>query len=106
MPVIHIDYSQAADEESVRDLANAIHTIVADATGIEDVPVYARRAPIQAQTAPFEIFIEMSEEKIQDLGALVADIKRRLASWKSENKFSYPINFSFIPMRWKIEIGI
>ena len=52
MPVIHIDYNQTADEESVRALADAIHTIVSEATGIADVPVYARRAPIQAKTAP------------------------------------------------------
>ena len=106
MPVIHIDYSHAADEDSVRALTDAIHTIVSEATGIENVPVYARRAPIQAKTAPFEIFIEMSEEEIKELMSLVADIKRHIEKWKSENSFAYPINFSLIPTRWKTESGI
>lgn len=107
MPVIRIDFDKdQIDEKEVLGLSNAIQKIVSDVTEIEDVFVYANNSQIKVKVAPIEIFIQMSEHKIKDTDALVADIKRRIVEWKSESSFSYLINMSFIPMPWKIEVGI
>ena len=68
--------------------------------------MYANNSDIKVKVAPIEIFIQMSEHKITDLDNLVDKIKQKLSNWKKENNFNYSINMSFIPMNWKIEIGI
>ena len=107
MPVIRIDYdNEKVNDEDVLALSNATQKIVSETTKIEDVFVYANSSHIKVKIAPIEIFIQMSEHKITDEDKLVSDIKSELQKWKKENKFQYLINFTFIPMQWKIEIGI
>ena len=107
MPVIRIDFDEdQIDEKEVLGLSNAIQKIVSDVTEIEDVFVYANNSQIKVKVAPIEIFIQMSDHKIKDIDALVAEIKRRLIEWKNESSFSCLINMSFIPMPRKIEVGI
>lgn len=107
MPVIRIDF----DEEKVKKkditlLSEAIQKIVSETTRIEDVFVYANSSQIKIKIAPIEIFIQMSAQKIKNVDILVAKIKAQLSSWKRKHKFRHTINMTFIPMEWKIEIGI
>lgn len=106
MLIIHIDYNETVDAESIRKLTSAMHTIVSAATATENVPVYARKAPFQSYTAPIEIFVEIDSHTAKDSNALVADIKTRIQKWKKERAFQYPINLSLIPTDWKTEVGI
>ncbi len=107
MPVVRIDFdNQKITEGEVKALVEALQKIVLEATKTDDVPVYANHSEVSVQIHPIEIFVQMSAYKIQDLDALVADIKSRLSAWKAESGFKHLINFSFIPMEWKIEIGI
>ena len=107
MPVIRIDYDDAkVEKDDVTTLSNAIQKIVSDATHIEDVFVYANSSQIKIKIAPIEIFIQMSAHKIKDEDALVNEIKLKLSDWKKKNSFKHSINMTFIPMNWKIEIGI
>lgn len=107
MPVIRIDYDDAKVETSdITALSEAIQKIVSGATHIDDVFVYANSSQIKIKIAPVEIFIQMSAHKISDEDALVKEIKSKLSSWKKKTSFSHPINLTFIPMNWKIEIGI
>ncbi len=107
MPVIRIDYdNEKINDEDVLALSNAIQKIVSETTKIEDVFVYANSSQIKVKVAPIEIFIQMSEQKITNLDKLVEEIKQKLSDWKKENSFPFLINMSFIPMKWKIEIGI
>jgi len=107
MPVIRIDYdNEKVDDEEVLALSKAVQEIVSRLTKIDDVFVYANNSHIKVKIAPVEIFIQMSEQKIKDLDKLVDDIKSELSNWKKKAKFKYLINLTFIPMKWKIEIGI
>lgn len=107
MPVIRIDYDDTKiGKDDVTTLSNAIQKIVSDATKIEDVFVYANSSQIKVKIAPIEIFIQMSAHKIRDEDALVSEIKSKLSGWKKKSSFQHPINMTFIPMNWKIEIGI
>lgn len=107
MPVINIEY----DDKSISDpdvlrLSEGVRDIVSKLTGIDDVFVYANTARIKVRVAPIEVFVQMSAHKIKDLDSLVAEIKEEISKWKKENDFNYLINLSFIPMNWKIELGI
>lgn len=107
MPVIRIDFDNGkVSEKEITTLSNAIQKIVSETTKIEDVFVYANSSQIKIKIAPIEIFIQMSTQKIKDVDKLVREIKLKLSSWKKKNKFPHLINMSFIPMEWKIEMGI
>ncbi len=107
MPVIRIDFdNEKVSEAEVKSLSEATRMIVLETTGTDDVMVYANSAQIKVNVHPIEIFVQMSAHKVKDLEELVATIKSRLAEWKQTNNFTHPINFTFMPMQWKIEIGI
>ena len=107
MPVIRIDYDdEKLDKDAILTLSKAIQKIVSETTKIEDVFVYANSSQIKVKIAPIEIFVQMSAHKIKDVDKLVSEIKSRLSSWKKKSAFHHPINLTFIPMDWKIEIGI
>ena len=107
MPVIRIDYDDGkVEKKEVAALSREIQKIVSTATRIKDVFVYANSSQIKIKVAPIEIFIQMSAHKIKDEDALVKEIKSKLSNWKKKSSFQHPINLTFIPMQWKIEIGI
>ena len=94
------------EKKDVQALSEAAQKIISKATRIEDVFVYANDSQIKVKVAPIEVFVQLSEHKIADLDKLVGEIKSELSMWKKESGFRHPINFTFIPMKWKIEIGI
>ncbi len=107
MPIIRIDYdNEKIDSESISKVSHAIRDIVADVTQIEDVFVYGNSSDIKIKIAPVEIFVEMSAHKIENLDELTAKIVARLSEWKKENNFITPLNFTLIPMPWKVEVKI
>ena len=107
MPVIRIDYdNEKINDKDVLALSNAVQKIVSETTKIEDVFVYANSSHIKVKVAPIEIFVQMSAHKVKDADVLIKDIKSWLSSWKKEVGFKNLINMTFIPMQWKIEIGI
>lgn len=107
MPIIRIDYNlNKIDTTSIEKLSIAIQNIVSTTTGIADVFVYAQSTEIQINTAPVEIFIEMSREKIVNIDVLIKEVKNLLIIWKKEDNFTTPINLTLIPMDWIVEIGI
>ena len=107
MPLIRIEYdNNEVTSVTITELSNAIQKIVSEVTNIEDVFVYANSSEIRVQVAPIEIFVEMSAHKIEDVDKLTQDIVARIKEWKQANNFNHPINFTLIPMQWKIEIGI
>jgi hypothetical protein len=107
MPVIHIEYdSQVVSDIDIQRLCKGAHEVAAKVTGIEDVPVYANASQINFAIAPIEIFVRLSRHKIKDLDALMGELKKGMAEWKTGQKFNHKINMSLIPMDWKIEIDI
>ena len=107
MPIIRIDYDdEKLDKKEVLTLSKAIQKIVSETTKIEDVFVYANSSQIKVKIAPIEIFVQMSAHKIKDVDRLVNEIKLQLSNWKKKSRFRHLINLTFIPMDWKIEIGI
>jgi hypothetical protein len=107
MPLIRIEFDNAtvADEDA-RAVSVAVRDIVSRETSIEDAFVYANSSHIKIQVAPIEIFVEMSAHKIKDIDALVLRIKESLCGWKKTIGFPHRINFTLIPMTWKVETGI
>lgn len=79
---------------------------MSEATGIEDVFVYANSSEITYKIAPVELFAEMSGSAIENQDALVGQIKCGLMRCKQESNFASPINLTLIPMTWKIKINI
>jgi hypothetical protein len=107
MPIIRIDFDDdKLTKKEIVALSEAAQKIVSDTTDIKDVFVYANSSQIKIKIAPIELFVEMTAQKIKDVDALAADIKARLANWKKETGFTHPINFTLIPMQWKVEIEI
>ena len=107
MPVIRIDYDdEKVERKEVTALSKEIQKIVSTTTGIKDVFVYANSSQIKVKIAPIEIFIQMSAYKIKNEDSLVKEIKTKLSNWKKKSSFQHLINLTFIPMNWKIEIGI
>jgi len=107
MPVIRIDFdNEKVKKDEVVALSKAFQKIVSDVTNIKDVFVYANSAEIKIKVAPIEIFVQLSDHKIKNEDELVGELKTRLSEWKKETNFPYLINLTFIPMHWKIEIGI
>jgi lysyl-tRNA synthetase class I len=107
MPVIHLEFDDTkVSFEEARVISEAIRTIVSEVTKIEDVMVYGRSAEIKVKVHPIEIFVQMSAQKIEDVGTLLGLFKDRLVIWKKETGFQHPVNLSLIPMPWKFEIGI
>ncbi len=107
MPIVRIDFDKekvsAIDAEA---LSQAIQKIVADETKIEDVIVYANDAQIKVKAWPIEIFVQMSEQKITNEDELFETLKSRIVAWKKESGFTHLINLTFIPMKWRIEVGL
>ncbi len=107
MPLIRIDFDDKKIKKSdILELSEAIQKIVSKATNIQDVFVYANSSQIKVKIAPIEIFVQMSEHKIDDLNKLFDKIKSDLSIWKKKSRFDQPINFTLIPMKWKFETGI
>ena len=107
MPVVRIDYDdEKVEKKEVTALSEEIQKIVSAVTKIKDVFVYANSSQIKIKIAPIEIFVQMSAHKIKDEDALVKEIKSKLSTWKKQSSFQHLINLTFIPMNWKIEIGI
>ncbi len=107
MPIVRIDFNQeVVDTTQASLLSEAIQKIVAEETGIEDVIVYANDAQVKVKAWPIEIFVQMSEQKIVDEDRLFASLKSRIVNWKKESGFVHPINLTFIPMKWRIEVGL
>jgi len=107
MPIIRIDWDdEKLNNDEILALSNAVQKIVSEATGIEDVFVYANSSQIKIKIAPVEIFIEMSAHAIKDESALIKTIRENLSEWKRNSSFQQPINLTLIPMNWKIEINI
>ncbi len=105
--MIHIEYdNEIVDKKGITVLSNAIQSIVAEVTNVEDVFVYGNSAEIKVKIAPIEIFIRMSSNKISNPDELIAQIKERLMLWKKESSFSHLINLTLIPMNWEVAIGI
>ena len=107
MPIIRLDYDgDKVSQSEATALSEAAQKIVSEVTGIKDVFVYGNSSEIKLKSAPVEIFVEMSAQKIADPDKLIAEIKSRLAEWKQKSGFQHPINLTLIPMQWKVEVGI
>ncbi len=107
MPVIRIDFDgKKVSTQEIEQLCAAVQEVVASTTGIEDTFVYANSPQISYKIAPIEVFIQLSEQKVTDIDALTETLKQKISAWKQEAQFSWPINMTFIPMKWKIEIDI
>lgn len=107
MPIIRIDYdNDKLNDDLITILCHAMQKIVILQTWIEDVFVYANSSQIKINIAPIEIFIEMSDHKIEDADLLIKSIKKDLSNRKENNDFKIPINLTLIPMKWKIEFNI
>ena len=107
MPFVNIDYDDAiVSDNEVEQLAEALQQIVAKATDIDDVNVYANSAPIKVNVLPVEVLIRMSASKINDEDKLAASLRAQIAAWKAEQSFPHLINIYLIPMHWKMESGI
>jgi hypothetical protein len=107
MPLIRIEYDDAnVPDVAVEQLSKAVRDIVSRVTGIADVFVYANSAHIKIQIAPIEVFVQISEQKIDDLEGLFMQLKSQISEWKKEQSFPHPINFTLIPMHWKFDVDI
>lgn len=107
MPMINLEYdNKSVPDADAEALSKAVRDIVSETTGIADVFVYANTAKIKVQIAPIEIFVHMTDKKIENREELISTIKNKLSDWKTSENFSHPINLTLIPMDWNIEIGI
>ena len=80
MPMIKIQYdNEKVDKDDALKVSNAAQEIVSEVTGIEDVFVYTNSAEINIKVAPIEIFVEMSDHKIEDADKLIGEIKSELS---------------------------
>ena len=105
MITVKYDDIKVTDQE-ILELGNALQKIVAEATQIEDVFVYADSPKIKIAVAPIEVFVQMGAGAISDKEALLQDIKTKISAWKQTSNFVQPITLTLMPMDWKFEAGI
>jgi hypothetical protein len=107
MPMIIVKYDDAnVKDDEVTMLGVALQKIVADATQIPEVFVYADSPKIKIGVAPIEVFVEMSASKVADREALFQEIKNQVSLWKQSNHFVHPITLTLTPVDWRFEVGI
>lgn len=67
MPMINIEYDDSKlKEQEILSISEAIQKIVSETTNIKDVFVYANTSKIKVRISPIEIFIRMSQHKIEN----------------------------------------
>ena len=107
MPVIRVEYDDVVvAEDEARALCTAAQEAVIKATGIKETFVYGNAARIKIDTAPIEIWVEMSAYKIDDIEIVAKDIRNLVSGWKHKAAFPHPINLTLMPMQWKLELDI
>ncbi|QQR78725.1 MAG: hypothetical protein IPJ68_00340 [Candidatus Moraniibacteriota bacterium] len=107
MPIVRVDFDQEkVNPADARALSEAIQKIVAEVTEIEDVIVYANDSQIKVKAWPVEVFVQMNVSLIKEEDKLFESLKSRIIAWKKESNFPHPINLTFIPMKWRIEVGL
>ena len=109
MPMINIKFDDTqVKKDEILSLSNAVRDMVAKATEIKDVFVYADSPDIKVQVAPIEIFIEMGVKEFEKINrnTLIKEIKTKLQVWKKEVDFNHSINITLTPVDWDFEIGI
>lgn len=105
MITVKYDDTKVTDDEVVT-LSHALKEIVAEATKIPEVFVYADSPKIKINVASLEVFIEMSANKVEDKESLFKDIIDRFARWKADSGFIHPATITLIPVDWKFEVGL
>lgn len=107
MPVIRLEYDNAVvTEAEAQAICDAAQKVVEGATGIKEVFVYGNTSHIKVKVAPIEIWVEMSDHKIQDADILAKSFREGLSQWKQQTDFTHLINITLIPMAWKLELDI
>lgn len=107
MPVVRVDFDQEkVSAEEVKQFVKGLHEVISSTTNIEDVPVYANASQFSYAIAPVEVFIQLSDHKVNDASELTQILKENLIAWTQDNGFKHLINMTFIPMKWNIEIEI
>jgi hypothetical protein len=107
MPVIHIEYDETVvTEANAQLLCEVMHDIAAQATQMEDAPVYAVASRIHFAIAPIEIFIQMSSDTIDDIDELMRLLKENMADWKTKLNYPHKINMTLVLTEWKVEVDI
>lgn len=107
MPTISIEFDdEIVSEQEALDLSNAVQKVVSSTTQIDDTFVYANSAQIKVKVAPVEIWIQLSDYKIDDMKELNSKFAKSLSEWKRDSGFSHKINMTLIPMHWDVKIDI
>ena len=110
-PVVKIDYdSEKFSSEVIRALAEELHRVVSEASGLPltDVSVFANTNQITINAAPMEIYINAGSgaipggDKQKMLDTITASVKK----FKEEKGVEIPVNISVIEMSWKVGVGV
>lgn len=105
--IIRIEYdNKTIAEEDAERLSIAIQQIVADASDIKGIFVYANSAHIKVNVAPIEIFIEVNGGKVANGSELADKIAGKITMWKQDAHFTYPINLTVTPATWHLRLGL
>ena len=93
-------------KSEVETMSRDIQAMTSQIMGAKDVFVYTNKVELAFAIDPIEVFIQVNEAKTPSPAKLINEIAEGLAIWKSENKFSYPINLNVIPVVWHAKFGI
>lgn len=110
MPVVRIDYEKSVSEEEIRQLAEAMYSVAAEASGrpLEEQSVYARPNYISVGAALIELYVDSGPLAIPDgdKEKMAAVFKKGIEVFRQKTGFSTPITVSIIEMNWKVVVGI
>ncbi len=107
MPVVNIEFDNSkVSKKEIDALANAAYDVIHAVTKIDDIPVYANTAKVRVKAAPIEIWMQISDFKVKNEEEMFSDLKKGFHNWKVKAKFKHKINFTLIPIHWKVEVDV
>jgi len=107
MPVIRVEYDdKKVNESDMTAFCRALKEVVSVATGIKEVFVWGNTSQIKIDVEPIEVWIEMSEHKVDDLDSLTNSICEGVTKWKKASGFETPVTITLTPVHWKFVVGV
>ncbi|HEX3082730.1 MAG TPA: hypothetical protein VHQ86_05800 [Candidatus Saccharimonadia bacterium] len=109
MPIIRFEYDpDKVTAEQITRLATDMVTFTQEVTGMKEVYAWANASQIRIGIDPVDIFIEMSAHLVPDgdPSKLSKPLVAKIKQWKADHNFAEPINLTFTPVAWQLEIGI
>ena len=100
MPVIRVEFDDSVvNKDTAEQFCQVMRKIVTEAMAVpeNDVCLYGNKSLTKINTAPMQVWLEVSDYKVADKKKLADSIRAQIMQWKGEEQFAYQIKFMLVP---------